>query len=58
MELTKENEQELIRLKQYFPFRVVFGVKYDDGKFESYAMNNRRKMNSFVKQGLLVVEVK
>jgi len=52
--LTKENEDILIRLKAYFPYRIVFGVIYPDGKFESYAVNNKRKLNKFLKLGYKV----
>jgi hypothetical protein len=47
--LSKEQEKELMRLKEYFPFRIVFGVLYKNGKFETYAENTRRRLNSFAR---------
>ncbi len=49
MEITKENEDQLRRLKMYFPYRVVFGVLYNDGNFETYAKNDKRLLNKFLK---------
>ena len=54
MNLTKEQETQLFRLKAYFPYRIVFGVILPDGTFESYADNTKRKLNKFIKLGYSV----
>jgi hypothetical protein len=51
--LTSDQEQQLIRLKQYFPYRIVFGVIVD-GEFQMYADTTKRRMNKFLKSGCLV----
>jgi hypothetical protein len=57
-QLTKENEQELIRLKQYFPYRIIFGVILPDGEFKMYAVNTKHKLNKFLKLGYPIFQVK
>jgi hypothetical protein len=49
MELTEDQKTQLSNLKAHFPYRVIFGVLYNDGKFESYAEHDKRKLNKFVK---------
>ena len=49
MELTDDQKKQLSSLKSYFPYRVIFGVLYNDGKFESYAEHDKRKLNKLVK---------
>jgi len=47
--LSKENENDLLQLKQYFPYRIIFGVILPDGSFEAHAEYNKRKLNKFLK---------
>ena len=51
--LSLETQSELKRLKQYFPFRIVF-ASYLDGKFETFADHTKRRMNSILRKGGLV----
>lgn len=54
MELTKEQTQELQRLKEYFPFRIVFGVLNQDGSFEAYAKTTMHTANRLARKGACV----
>jgi hypothetical protein len=56
-QLTEENKTQLIRLKQYFPYRIVFGVILPDGVFETYAVNTKHKLNKFLKLGYPVFQI-
>lgn len=58
MEFTEDQKNQVIRLKQYFPYRIVFGVILPDGTFESYAETTKRKMNKFAKLGYPVIMAK
>jgi hypothetical protein len=49
MELTQDQITQLSTLKAHFPYRIIFGVLYNDGKFESYAEHDKRKLNKLVK---------
>lgn len=54
--LTEGNKNDLIRLKQYFPYRIVFGVVMPDGKFDTYASTTKHKMNKFLRLGYPVFQ--
>ena len=46
MELSSEQQEELRRLSRYYPYRVVFGVVYNNtGKFEAWAKPTRHAAN-------------
>lgn len=53
--LTPEQEQELRRVKAYFPFRIVWGTfEEDEGgnrKFGVYADLTKRRMNKYLREG-------
>ncbi len=59
MELTKLQEDELRRLKAYFPFRpVVFGtINPETNEFQCHANYNKRKMNNFLRKGWVVFSI-
>jgi len=57
-QLTEENKNDLIKLKQYFPYRIIFGVCMPDGKFDTYAVNTKHKLNKFLKLGYQVFQIK
>ena len=51
-ELSPAQIAEVARLKQYFPFRIVWAMlDKNTGEFEAYTHYNRRKMNAAVLQG-------
>lgn len=53
-----EQEAELLRLKQYFPFRIVWGAVSNNGEFVSGADLTRRRLNQYLrKQGWIVATV-
>lgn len=59
MELTQEQAQEVIKLKEYFPFRICFGaIKPDTGEFQARADTTRRFMNQLLRQGWLVFQAR
>jgi len=49
MELTEEQKQQMINLKNWLPYRIVFGVIMPDGQFGTYAETTKRKLNKFLK---------
>ena len=50
--LNKEQEAEMIRLKQYFPYRIVWAIiDLETGKFEAHASFNKRQMNKALRDG-------
>lgn len=50
--LTDQQSQELKRLKQHFPYRIVFGViDKDTGAFEAYAKTTMHTANSLTRKG-------
>ncbi len=57
IELSTETQDELNRLKQYFPFRIIFAA-YIDGNFYTYATHTKRQMNNILRKGGLVWMVK
>jgi len=51
MEPTQSQIDELVRLKQYFPYRIIFGVLKKDGAFETYAAKTKHAMNRALRSG-------
>lgn len=50
--LSIEQSNELIRVKQYFPFRIVFGViDKDTGKFDVYVKTTKHAANKLSREG-------
>jgi hypothetical protein len=49
--LSNEQVEELKRLKQYFPFRHVFGVIKTDGTFEAHCQTTMRRANKLSRAG-------
>jgi hypothetical protein len=50
--LTPSQYEELKRFKQYFPFRIVFGViDKDTGKFEVYTKTTMHTANRLCREG-------
>jgi hypothetical protein len=50
--LNKEQEAEMIRLKQYFPYRIVWATSdLETGKFEAHASFDKRQMNKALRDG-------
>lgn len=50
MQLTQEEIKEMHRVKSYFPFRKIAGVKLPDGKFEVFACATMAKANNFARK--------
>jgi hypothetical protein len=56
MELTEKQIEEMKRVQQYFPFRIVWAsVNKETGVFEVQASVNRRALNAAVRSGLFEV---
>lgn len=51
--LSLETQVELKRLKQYFPYRIVF-ASFMDGKFKTFADHTKCRMNGILRKGGLV----
>ena len=51
---TLEQETELRHMKQYFPYRIVWGAVNTNGEFVSGANTTRRQLNQYLRQGWLV----
>lgn len=47
---TVEQENELRRLKAYFPFRIVWGVVDENGNFTCGASTTRRELNRLLRK--------
>lgn len=57
--MTNEQTQEAMRMKQYFPFRIVFGVIDRDTKeFSVYAKPTMHTANKLAREGHSVWVVK
>lgn len=55
---TVEQEQELQKLKGYFPFRIVWGaINPQDQSFHTGADYDRRRINAALRKGWLVCTV-
>jgi len=50
MVLTEEEVNEIKRVKAYFPFRVVSGVKLPSGEFEVFANATAAKANNYARK--------
>ena len=51
-ELTEAQIAEMRRTKQYFPYRIVFGVlDKDTGEFSVWAKPTKHAMNRLVREG-------
>jgi hypothetical protein len=58
MQLTDSQNMELTRLKQYFPYRVVWGAIHPDtNEWFASANTTKRQMNAYVKKGWVVFQV-
>lgn len=54
--LTKEQTEELARLKAHFPYRIVFGViRKDTGAFEAWCKPTMAVANRLVREGHTVL---
>ena len=49
---------ELQRLKDYFPFRIVFAAVRPTGEIECYAKHDRRTLNKLIRSGCKVWEAR
>jgi len=58
MNLTKEQETEITRLKSYFPFRIIWIEINKAGEFDCFASTDRRQLNKSAKLGNAVYVVK
>ena len=53
--MNEQQQAELVRMKQYFPFRIVFGaLNPETGEFSVHARKTARPMNEFLRKGWLV----
>lgn len=52
--MDEKTKQELIRTKQYFPFRHVYAIK-DGDAWEIYAKSTKRHMLAEVRKGKTVI---
>lgn len=53
-QLTDVQVAELRRLKQYFPYRIIFGTLGPNGEFEAFADTTKRRMNAKLRAGYAV----
>ncbi len=54
--LTQEQRDELLRLRQYFPFRLVWGsLDPFGGRWTAHATTDKREMNAMIRKGWTVV---
>jgi hypothetical protein len=57
--LAPEHVAEMRRQKEYFPYRIVYGVlDPETGKFEARATTTRRPINVLVREGKVVYELR
>ncbi len=50
--LTMAEETEMRRMKQYFPYRIVYGVvDKETSEFRTYASATMRQANGFARNG-------
>ena len=54
--LTDQQQAELLRLKQWFPYRIIFGVIRTTGEFEAYAKTDKRTMLKLAREGHVVYQ--
>lgn len=50
VELTESEKAEMARMKSYFPYRVVSGLKLQDGTFHVFANATTAKANNFARK--------
>lgn len=56
--MTKEEAvKEAKRIKQYFPFRIVF-IAGKDNEWDAYATVTKAKMNTLIRKGYEVLQLK
>lgn len=56
--LTEAEITQMVRLKSYFPYRLIFGCKHPEtGEFFPMASTDRRKSNGFLRKGWIVHEL-
>ena len=55
--MTEEQQEQLKRLAEYFPYRIVFAVIMPDGEFRTYAETNKRRLNNFLRKGYTVYTI-
>ena len=52
--MTNEQLAELKRLKEYYPYRIVFGVLRKTGEFEAWAKTTMHSANKLAREGHIV----
>ena len=53
--ITLPQQDEMKRLKSYFPFRIVYGaVNHATGEFICAAVSDKRKINQLLRKGFTV----
>lgn len=57
LQLTDKQIGELQHLKQYFPYRIVFGVLKEGGEFEAYAAKTKHRLNAALRNGHAVFTI-
>jgi uncharacterized protein (DUF924 family) len=55
MNLLETEISEMRRMQSYFPFRVISGVKLQDGSFHVFCNSTKAKANNFAKKNAGVV---
>ena len=58
MEATQEQLAELVRLRAYRPFMLVFGALSPEGEWRTKFASTKHWANSLVRKGWKVYEVK
>lgn len=59
MELTQDQINQIQRLKQCFPYRIIYGIIDKDTKeFNSYAVTSMRIPNKLSREGHTVFTIK
>lgn len=56
MEPTPEQAADVLRLKRWKPYRVVFGAMSPEGEWRVYAKNDRRIMLALARQGWAIYQ--
>lgn len=56
--LSEQEKAEMMRLKAYFPYRIVYGVRNEDGTFEASAVTTMRIPNKLTREGKQVFILK
>ena len=50
MQLTQDEIKEMTRIRSYFPYRKIAGIKLPDGKFEVFACATMAKANNYARK--------